>query len=1843
MDGVSNGDPFYWDVETVASVLAAPNSPWTRDPSFLAAQILDQEIDGETLLKYERICSRQELEDCLGIRLARHKVTFGEAIFTLKSKSWGYQKWRLEFDKKQNDTSFGDRLNESLSRGSIPSDSQPALPPHENGSEINGSSHQKISINSTSRETGVNDLAPQYLPGAAASTLNNATVDETGSHPLDENDHHDSFEHVNPLQGSESSQPTLQSPEPERPTKRKRIAPTNLTDRPINVAPAFIPTEADRITFDVTLNRVEDQGLPWEKASSNAYLGDGSLTLETIKAPSGSLTSRLHETSDDSFTVTVPNWLPTGRRLAVHRAMKRLLMKNSRHEMLEKRGFASIRSPSPGDSDSILDLDDLPDSFDDETLREMEEERLEREQREANANRLTLSSEQVRNILDAAIEEMTRNWEEKKLPKLQRKAFSLWHNAQRKGFKESVLRAHMQAKSVDNRIKKLCSEIIEEIWKSPSEVKNQANCLEQSVHDKLHHKWLAEMLGSRVSPPKPDLALQPKKQMIRKTEDLMDEEILTSSDEDDFLVPDDHTNLNQDSMELDIVAETDQPIPIKIEIPKVIHRAQSPWGPASPGGTIHIDLTSPVKPPPSPTITVQSGDNIVESTSQPSNRMNHPTLEELGNFEEIGRETPKYWARIGDQWKLLICLIWRLPHSRRVAMINFLQDNSVDDAWDKSVMCHLSDPIPGIEDLGKEITKTTVFDVTRIFLSFVRVKDYQEHLPILLPLSGHLKTKVLSSKNSWFHVFQSFIKHTAAEFPQASQIYNLDVSDDDALEDNANDEIPTSEEEGVTLLRQKRPNREIIQNREAVDLRERENARVREQRARRDKLREKLSQLDSMPRDRARLIVNESKQDDQSFIYVNEDIGKRIKDHQLEGVRFMWNQIVLDPRIRQGCLLAHTMGLGKTMQAITLLVVIREAAISLDPSVRAQIPKDLRESKTVVVCPPGLVDNWVDEFLMWAPDGVLGEFRRIDASMTNIERPETIRKWARDGGVLVIGYFMLGEMASAYPDSADLLFKRANVVIADEAHLMKNPKTQANECCSRFVTKSRIALTGSPLANNVLEYHSMIDWVAPNFLGPITEFREIYAKPIEHGLWKDSTGPQKRNALKKLEALKVMVAPKVNRATIKTCLKEDLPPKWEFVLMVPSTPTQFRLYDLYRDAVINHTDNMTQTRTFAVTDNLRLICNHPRCFQEKINQITNPNPKITGEAAPSFPKAIIPQALKELKSPDPNLTSLSWKVELLTIILDEAKTIGDKVLVFTQSLLAIEYLVNLFRMQKRSFSCLTGKTPIDKRQELTKTFNNGEQEIFLISTTAGGVGLNIYGANRVVIFDFKWNPVQEQQAIGRAYRIGQKKTVFVYTFVVAGSFEEDLQNRHVFKTQLASRVVDKRNPLSWSHRHSELLHPLRETRAKSLSEFEGKDHILDKLIRYKMNGQSIRSIISTDTFEEEDPDVALTEVERRDVDSMVELNRLRVADPIAFSRAQEKSKQDEFYRLARQSQSALQHISQLQANRLTLNPSNPPPATLQPLGDVPGATERTSDGRGLVARRSGVASQPAPQTRGLASPASHSSQPIQASSQISGPAPLPVTGANTYFGTLPLVSQSTAIGPADIPAAATTHAPRATPPTPKPTSTSVPTLTPTPTATTAAQRGLFSGNLFSQPLNQNKHDFRSHLEDRIKDLRRRGFLNPTYDPAKVGRTLTDKIDVARKNKGLGFLPDNQRWKELESLLTHDQFVIALVSGHFTPQWVALADRKDIEGRVEAPDQVQGEMTSAQGSRDSSCPDPHNLQNIERLTAYGGTMSQGRHAREDMEAMREAAENRRRRGMHLGPYPATDERRARPPN
>lgn len=402
-----------------------------------------------------------------------------------------------------------------------------------------------------------------------------------------------------------------------------------------------------------------------------------------------------------------------------------------------------------------------------------------------------------------------------------------------------------------------------------------------------------------------------------------------------------------------------------------------------------------------------------------------------------------------------------------------------------------------------------------------------------------------------------------------------------------------------------------------------------------------------------------------------------------------------------------------------------------------------------------------------------------------------------------------------------------------------------------------------------------------------------------------------------LKVLNNDLAPKINRAGMEV-LKDDLPDKKEFVITVPLTPIQEQAYSIYVKSMLEGTaydktksGDVAQTTMWHWLAILSLLCNHPSCFMAKLQERKEDARKALADTDADSKEVSVADSAAAIDAPlwkvgvseslvneeaslfkqveDIAAVDLSHKVVVLCQILDYAQAAGDKTLVFSESILTLNYLSQLFALQKRKVARIDGQVKTSRRQTMTKDFNSGETDVFLISAKAGGLGLNLQGANRVVIFDFGFNPAVEEQAIGRAYRIGQTKQTYVYIFVAGGTFEEPIQNKTIFKRQLSSRVIDKKTPIAHAKKNlGEYLFQPRTVPQLDLSGAVGEDPlVLDKILALQSHTPTIRSILKTDMFDRHAND-NLTAEDEKEVVQLTRETKLQREHPEKYAEMQRK-------------------------------------------------------------------------------------------------------------------------------------------------------------------------------------------------------------------------------------------------------------------------------------------------------------------------------------------------------------------
>lgn len=1452
MAEVNDDDPFTWDVDRVVKELCTSERTWRPtanakfpDPDQLADRLREAEYDGEVLLS--SLDHEGDLWPSLGITAPKHKMALRTAIGQFQARSRKYQEYKNSLRYLPDEDMTSKMEHRSLSLASL--DGGAVLPPASDNGD-----------NQTSKQ-----LAKEVV--------------QNGTH---------NFEN------SGESEPPKK--------KQRRLAATQLTTVDRLPAPktlfsaAPILTEADAIlasrkdlqglrgtNSSTNVERREDQlsnmhGKLWSRPG--AFWGNGKLSSDDIVAFDAAVDD------DKSFGFGQPMPLGRGRKKWVNGKMKKLLRKSL---------------PSTDDDDeSVLPV--LGESDDDDdpewqaVYREMdeEEEEVRREQEETLARTLEFKPADVDKCLSKMVDEHISFWQETKLPKLQRKAFDIWQKARRTGTKREIKHLLESLRATETRLEKLLENLKDNVYSNEHELRRMGPILEPTIDETQRLKWHIAILRSSEAPKevaaeKKSVPAPRKKPAVSSIDGI---DIWSDEESDDFVVDDDsedHGCLEDvalplgNSLALGGAIDVDVPTAPDTTVSDPTRSFGSTSDvtmydltEAGSSSKVPINLDTPVKPKPYHASPLSAGE---------PNPDNEPPLHAIHDIAQKGLD---YWNAKSDFQRQIITIIAKLSEQRRNRVLEAVIFSTVEEVWTEYIVEAIKlQPVP-FEHLSKDFRNKARRDIAtvlaRLFDVFTGSSSTQP-FDKLQSLTEAAVKRIKKQEHCFSDCFQ-FLRSLAPHFGVTRGDENDGLLLDDAGSDNSKGD---SDLTFAQRSAQKKKKQRIAQNRSAL-LREEENKEAQDKQVRRLLFRQNAQNSTLLPREKTRLIINESKLEGQGLIFVHDHIAPRIKNHQIDGVRFMWDEITKDTK--HGCLLAHTMGLGKTMQVITLLTAIAEAAKSDDESISCQVPEHLKVMKTLILAPSGILNNWMEELRRWAPNGLLGGLYYVEAHSPVPTRGNTIRAWSRDGGVLLMGYPLFRGLPGKHDDWLDILLNEPSLIIGDEAHQLKNQKASLSKLANAFKTRSRIALTGSPLSNSVEEYYSMINWISPGFLGDSDEFTRKYGQPIKDGLWKTASAAVRRKAKICLATLKKVVGPKVHRRTVASLRDSGLPPKKEFLIYLDLGEVQKNVYQVFVQGVLASSRNPLTGKlhvksVWSLVSTLRLLLAHPNILHNHLQMAQEEASRPLGRASSNSdddtsealdaplsdgPTEVLSNTLDALIIEQAqSAIDASYKMMALDRILEETLSMGDNILIFSQSILSLDFIESkLCREKHRAYKRLDGSTPTAARQKMVNAFNGGKQQVFLISTTAGGVGLNIYGANRVVILDSKYNPLHEQQAIGRAYRMGQTKEVFVYWLLCDGTFERVMQNQQIFKNQLFSQVVDEKNPLPKADPNLRVwFRQYEEAPRKDTSSLRGQDPVIDALLTSETLSSHISSIETTDTFEEEELDADLAADEQLEADKMV--------------------------------------------------------------------------------------------------------------------------------------------------------------------------------------------------------------------------------------------------------------------------------------------------------------------------------------------------------------------------------------
>ncbi len=450
---------------------------------------------------------------------------------------------------------------------------------------------------------------------------------------------------------------------------------------------------------------------------------------------------------------------------------------------------------------------------------------------------------------------------------------------------------------------------------------------------------------------------------------------------------------------------------------------------------------------------------------------------------------------------------------------------------------------------------------------------------------------------------------------------------------------------------------------------------------------------------------------------VPESLTGELRPYQKIG--YSW--LVQNMRYGFGSILADDMGLGKTIQVLSAILYYKE--------------KDLLEDRTVlIIVPPTLISNWENEIKKFTPD------------LTYFIYHGSNRRYPLENYDIILTSYGVVRL-----DLDMFLDERWFLCVIDEAQNIKNPNTEQTKAIKSVNARSKVALTGTPIENKLMDYWSIFDFTNKGYLSTKDDFKKQFVMPIE-----------KLEDEETLHELKTIAKPFVLRR-LKTDddIKNELPEKFINDIYCTLSKKQVKLYNAILEEIFFDIENSKGIQRkgiiLKILTALKQTCNHPAQF------LAIKNPKI----------------------------SESGKMELLANILENILANDEKVIIFTQYVEMGKLIQELISKKfKQEVLFLHGSQTLKEKTRIINTFQEDENyKIFVATLKTGGTGLNLTAAQNVIHYDLWWNPAVENQATDRVHRIGQEKDVMVYRFITKGTLEETIDAISKHKIDLAAKSI----------------------------------------------------------------------------------------------------------------------------------------------------------------------------------------------------------------------------------------------------------------------------------------------------------------------------------------------------------------------------------------------------------------------------------------------------------------------
>lgn len=497
-------------------------------------------------------------------------------------------------------------------------------------------------------------------------------------------------------------------------------------------------------------------------------------------------------------------------------------------------------------------------------------------------------------------------------------------------------------------------------------------------------------------------------------------------------------------------------------------------------------------------------------------------------------------------------------------------------------------------------------------------------------------------------------------------------------------------------------------------------------------------------------------------ITVDPNLTKVLRPHQKDGITFMYECVMgMKSPEYNGALLADEMGLGKTLMTISLIwTLLKQSPYPEQASVI---------KKVLICCPVSIIDNWRKEFKKWIDVNRIGILSVNNKQQTAAKDKQDIVNFGKTNvyQVLIMSY------EKVLSCSESLSTVDVDFLVCDEGHRLKNASNKVLKVLNDLDVSKKLVLTGTPIQNDLNEFYNIINFINPGILGSQLEFQRKYLKPILRARDVNCTNREIMEEGKEMSALLIELTKSFTLRRNKSVINKYLTLKTDIIVFCPPTKLQVELFDMVLSS--SQFDSIMNSDTRDVLSMilvLRKICNSP--------------------------SLVASDGLFETLRSESNLpvTSLSnrttgSKVNVLVPLLLEFQKVNEKVLLVSNYTQTLDFLELVLLKLNIQYSRLDGSTPSKLRDKLVVDFNKCQTyKVFLLSSKAGGVGLNLVGASRLVLYDNDWNPLVDLQAMARIHRDGQTKPVFIYRLFTTGAIDEKIFQRQLMKNNLSDMFLD---------------------------------------------------------------------------------------------------------------------------------------------------------------------------------------------------------------------------------------------------------------------------------------------------------------------------------------------------------------------------------------------------------------------------------------------------------------------